>query len=226
MRSIDVVVKSDQMKKETKVYPFFDGISMSTHCDPPAPKDYCVPASKIYFSSITGEFHTVDRDEEFLKLSTSSSNSGVRVLFQTDEYLVVIGLKENQFISGDILVGMKSGASIIVDHLDHKKVGDPLITGKFGEIGLVWTIPNDANMKFMTGEREFVLTDQISNADPVHTKASGMFKSHGMSSKQENTVLSTKTIKFGKTNVRQNRTIRRKTTTSVSWDTGWIGVRP
>jgi hypothetical protein len=224
MRSINVLIKTAQMKKETKVYPFFDGISMSKHCDPPSIYEYCTPASKIYFSSISGEFITSDYNEEVLIRSDMIGFcvNGPKVLFQTDEYLVVINMSENQVNPGETWVGCTSNASIVVESIEHNKLGDPLITGKYGEIALIWTIPNDDALTFMTGEREFVLTDQITNADPVHTKANGMFKSHGMSSKQEDTVLSTKTITFGKENVRQNRTIQRSNTTTSSWETGWI----
>ena len=223
MRSIPVIIKSDQLKKNTKVYPFFDNISMSKHCEPPSVHDYCTPASKIYFSSISGEFHTVDRDEEILRFNTATQGTGIKVLFQTEKYLVVIGLTSATMVNpNDILVGMKSGAQITVDSVDYKVLGDELITGEYGEIALVWNIPNDESLKFMTGEREFVLTDQITNDDPVHTKASGMFKSHGLGSKQQDTVLSTKTITFGKTNVRQNRIIQKTSSNIKVHDTGWI----
>jgi len=211
MRSIPVVIKTDQMKKNTKVYPFFDEISMSKHCDPPSKREYCTPASKINCSSISGTFKTENYNEEQIRGNVSGATA--IVMYQTDGYLLILNRKGN-FQVGETIRGIKSGASCVMSSFEHKNRGDAIITGEMGEVVLVWNIPNDVDLKFMTGEREFVLNDQITNADPVHTKAKGMFKSHGMSSKQENTVLSTKTIKFTKTSTRQNRTVNRRSSKS------------
>jgi len=207
MRSIPVLIKTNQMKKNTKVYPFFDGVAMSKECEPPAPKDYCTPASIIKCSSINGKFRTQDYNEEVI-VGTQSGARAI-VVFQTKSTLSVINVR-GTFAPNEVVKGFRSGAQATVESFELKHLGDSLYTGESGEIALIWNIPNDANMKFMTGEREFVLNDQITNADPVHTKASGMFKSHGMSSKQQDTVLSTKTITFGKETVRQNKTVNRK----------------
>jgi len=221
MRSIPVVIKTDQMKKNTKVYPFFDEVSMSSHCDPPSKKEYCTPASKITCSSISGNFNTNDYSEE--QIEGLSSGATAIVMYQTDKYILVLNIV-GTFQNGESVKGTKSGTICIVSNVEQNQKGDPIITGDFGEVVIIWDIPNDENLKFMTGEREFILTDQITNADPVHTTAKGMFKAHGMSSKQEDTVLSTKTIKFTKTPVRQNRTVNRSVTRSGggSSTSGWF----
>jgi hypothetical protein len=221
MRSIPIIVKSNQMKKKTKVYPFFDGVAMSKECEPPALKDYCTPASVIHCSQINGKFRTADHNEEII-VGEQSGAFGL-VMFQTENTLSVVNVR-GTFVANEIVKGTRSGASATVKSFDKKSLGDSLYTGEAGEIALVWQIPNDANLKFMTGEREFVLTDQITNDDPVHTKASGMFKSHGMSSKQQDTVLSTKTITFSKRPVRQSRQITRQSQTSKTnvKQTGWF----
>lgn len=211
MRSIPVLIKTDQMKVKTKVYPFFDNISMSAHCDPPSKREYCTPASKMTFSSITGEFKTDNYNEEIIRGNNSGSTA--TVAYQADNYLIVVNVK-GTFQAGEVVTGQTSGASCIFSALEVKNLGDAIITGDHGEVVLIWNIPNDEHLKFMTGERDFVLTDQITNADPVHTFAKGSFKSHGMSSKQEDTVLSTKTISFSKEPVRQQQTVNRSSTVS------------
>jgi len=221
MRSIPVLVKTDQMKKKTKLYPFFDSISMSSHCEPPSINEYCTPASILHFSSISGEFQTANQNEEVI-VGTQSGATAV-VAFQTENYLQVVNV-QGTFKLNETVVGDTSMASCAFVKLDANGLGDPIVTGEFGEIAVIWKIPNDNILTFMTGEREFRLTDQMTNADPVHTMAKGMFKSHGMSSKSEDTVLSTKTIKFDKTPVKQNRSVQRKSSSSSSWsnNSGWF----
>jgi len=219
MRSIPVLVKTDQMKKKTKLYPFFDSIAMSSHCEPPSVNEYCTPASILHFNNISGEFQTANQNEEVI-VGTQSGATAV-VAFQTENYLQVVNVQGN-FKLNETVVGDTSMASCSFSKLDKKKLGDPIVTGEYGEVVVVWKIPNDNVLTFMTGEREFRLTDQMTNADPVHTMAKGMFKSHGMSSKKQDTVLSTKTISFDKTPVKQNRTLKRSTSSSSHTDTGWI----
>lgn len=215
MRSIPVLVKTDQMKKKTKVYPFFDNIAMSAQCEPPSILEYCTPASKITFSNIVGEFKTDNYAEE--KIIGNVSGATALIAFQTDTYLLVLDVK-GTFNVGETVTGLSSGATIVFSAIEIKNLGDPIISGDYGEVALIWNVPNDVNLKFMTGERDFVLTDQITNADPVHTYAKGAFKSNGLSTKQENTVLSTKTINFTKIPVKQQRVLS-KTTTSLNSNT-------
>jgi len=218
MRSIPVVIKTEQMKKKTKVYPFFDNISMSAQCDPPSTYEYCTPASRLTCSSISGEFYTANYNEE--KITGAISGATATVMFQTPEYLSVLNVN-GTFDVGESVIGSESGASAIISALDIKVLGDPIITGDYGECAIIWNIPNDDALTFQTGEREFVLTDQITNADPVHTYAKGSFKSYGMSTKSQDTVLSTKTITFSKENVTQNRTLTlSSSSTSTSSSTG------
>lgn len=220
MRSIPVLIKTEQMKKKTKLYPFFDNIAMSSHCDPPSANEYCTPSSVLNCSSILGEFFTADYNEELILGSTSGATAVI--IFQTPEYMKVVNIK-GVFQIGETIVGNESFASAIIDSIELNALGDAIVSGAYGEAGLIWNIPNDNVLTFMTGEREFVLTDQITNADPVHTYAKGMFKSHGLGSKSQDTVLSTKTIKFTKENVKQNRTLKLSSESSSSSKTvsGW-----
>ena len=212
MRSIPVLIKTDQMKKKTKVYPFFDNIAMSAQCEPPSILEYCTPASKIMFSNIVGTFKTDNYTEE--KIRGNVSGATALIAFQTDNYLLVLDVK-GTFNVGETVTGLKSGATIVFSSIEIKSLGDPIITGDYGEVALIWNIPNDANLKFMTGERDFVLTDQMTNADPVHTYAKGAFKSNGLSAKQEDTVLSTKTINFTKVPVKQQKVLSNATVLST-----------
>lgn len=213
MRSIPILIKTEQMKKKTKVYPFYDGISMSSHCDPASTNEYCTPASIINTSSQNGVFNTDNYNEETIKGNISGATA--IIVFQTTNYIKIVNMK-GSFQIGENITGQKSGATVVMSTIDIKQLGDAIITGSDGEVALVWNVPNDSVLKFMTGEREFVLTDQITNADPVHTKAKGMFKSHGLSTTQEDTVLSTKTIEFTTESVRQSRTVDRSSVSSSS----------
>lgn len=221
MRSVPILIKTNQMKKKTKLYPFFDGVAMSSHCDPPSVNEYCTPASILNFSSrSTDNLITTDYSEETITGNTSGASA--MVIFQTQNYCQVVNVK-GTFQIGETCTGSKSGNTVVFSSLDVKSLGDPIISGEEGEVALIWQIPNDDALKFMTGERDFELTDQITNADPVHTYAKGPFKSHGLSSKTEDTVLSTKTIEFVKEPVTQQRTESRSSSSSSTSSSagGW-----
>ena len=220
MRSIPILLKTDQLKKNTKVYPFFDGKAVSTHCVPPSINDYCKPADKIYFASFTGNFDTSNGSEEFIVGALSGASA--TVCYQTTSYIHVINVI-GTFTVGETVTGVTSGATLVFSSITPGNLGDEIITGDNGEVVIIFTIPNDNNLQFLTGSRDFVLNDENTNSDPSQTYAKGTFTSNGLSVSQQDTILSTKTINFQSQTLTQSQTVSSSsssTSTSVS-STGW-----
>lgn len=211
MRSISVLVKVEAMKPDTKLYPFFDDVDVLS---------YCTPTIKLDISGKVGNFTTATGKEEKI---TSSSGGEAVVLFEADNYLYIVNWDELGFDATDTITGSESGATAILDSdAVTTSAGDDHITDNFGRIALVFDIPNSDEVKFRTGERVFLLSDQIGNTEANQTKAEGIFRSEGSMLQQEGTVLSTKTIRFNREPLQQFRTITTVSSTSSTTAGKWF----
>jgi len=73
-------------------------------------------------------------------------------------------------------------------------LGDPIYTDDAGSVaGLLFTIPNSSTLRFRTGERQFLLTDNTSgNLITASTYGEVTYAAQGMLQKKENVVVSTR----------------------------------
>ena len=212
MRSIPVLVKVEAMKPSTVVYPFFDDINVSAHC---------TPAIRIPITGKTGSFLTAVGKEE--TITTSGTGSAI-VVFESDTELTIVNWNQSAFTDGQVVTGSTSGATATLAdsaNILATTAGDELKTDEKGRISLIFKIPNNDNLKFRTGERKFILNDQQNNAEANQTKTEGIFKSLGSMLQQEGTVLSTKTIRFNREPLNQQRTVRSTTSTTTTSATEW-----
>lgn len=210
MRSIPVLVKVEQMKPDTKLYPFFDDVDIL---------EYCTPAIKVAISGLTGKFTDKVNKEEIV--TTSSGGSAV-VVFSDSVEMHFVNWNGVGFADGETITGADSGATAVLGaDLVATSAGDPITTDAYGRIALIFNIPNNDDQKFRTGERVFLLSDQIGNTEANQTKAQGIFKSQGSLLQQEGTVLSTKTIRFNQTPLSQSRTKTSVSQTSSTTNGRW-----
>lgn len=210
MRSIPILVKVESMKPDTKVYPFFDDVDVA---------DYCTPAIKLIVSSKIGKFNFEVGKEENI---TSSTGGSATVVFNSDTEVQIVNWDGAGFSAGDTITGSESGATAILGaDAVYTNAGDDLITDDLGRVCLVYNIPNTDDVKFRTGERVFLLSDQIGNTEANQTKAEGIFRSEGSMLQQEGTVLSTKTIRFNREPLEQFRTVSSSSSSSSSITGKW-----
>jgi len=182
MRAATILVKTEGMKPDTRVYPFFDAIDVVAHT---------TQATKLIISGQTGTFNTAYQAEELI---TSSSGGTATVLFSNDSYLTVANVQGN-FVAGDSITAPSGAAATFVSQTDYSQ-GGSLVTGTYGEIALIFSLPNTDSIRFKTGEREFVLNGYPANQSGAQTIAKGMWRSEGTTLKQQGTTLSTKTINY------------------------------
>lgn len=196
MRSIPVLVKVEMMKPSTRVYPFFDDVAVDA---------YVTPAVRVNLTSKTGTFSTSVGKEE--SITTSGGGTAV-VVFESATQLTIVNWNGSGFTNGLTITGADSGATAVISGTPVLNVaGDDLITDEKGRIALVFDIPNNDTLRFRTGERQFVLNDQINNTESNQTKAEALFKSQGSLLQQEGTILSTKTIRFNRIPLHEKRTL-------------------
>lgn len=96
------------------------------------------------------------------------------------------------------------------------KAGDDIRTDKSGRTALMFLLPNNDKCKFKTGERLFVLNDNLQNAQSMQTRAEGKFVSRGYDLKTEGTIVSTKTIQYSSTPAVQQKTTSVSSTTKTT----------
>lgn len=107
--------------------------------------------------------------------------------------------------------GVNSAANVAAAR---KKMGTAIRTDEFGTAVGVFYIPNNDNVRFRTGEREFKLIDNISNTDAAFDSVGRTnFNSQGISLSKERTIVSSREAEFAQDRLFQTIPVRR---TSVS----------
>ena len=87
-----------------------------------------------------------------------------------------------------------------------------LITDENGSIEGYFVIPNNAALKFRTGEREVVITDTKPNDNDATTTASATYSARGVMQHKQRTVVSTRRVRVRRNRVTNTRNIRRART--------------
>ena len=223
MRTIEVLVKVTKMKPGCLLYTFFDEVDIGS---------YVTPASRAEISNYSnGAFYTNYGAEEYV--IGQQSGAKAKIMVATPTYVLLLDDRRapadskanlprgytgvSGFIDGEIIIGEESGAKCTIDSIVVAVEGDDVYSHNKGEVSVLLRIPNEGEtgLRFKTGERMLVFNDQPLNTEPNQTFAEGLFKSIGYMLHQENTVLSTKTIKMKTETIRQQKAIS-KTVVSTS----------
>lgn len=183
MRSIPVILKVDMLKPNTKVYPFFDDIKVS---------DNCTQAIVLKISGYTKFFKTGYKTEETV---TTLGGGSAKILFASPTEIHIIDWNGLGFTTGQTVTGTTSTATaVLTSTAVVKSAGEPFITDNQGRISLKFVIPSTSTLKFRTGERMFVLTDQENNTQFNQTIGTGIFKSEGILNTTQGTILTTASL--------------------------------
>lgn len=161
MRAINILVKVTKLKPTTRLYSFFDEIAVS---------QYCIPLRKITIGSRnvislkTVLFKCNNYAEETITIKRLGATvATAKVVFDNGtDTIQIVNLTANILV-GDVIYGASAIATITA--LETARVlGDPIVTDSVGQVAMMFSIPNNNDHKFRTGERVFLLTDQINNS--------------------------------------------------------------
>jgi len=206
MRSIAILIKVENMKPNTIIYPFFDDIDVAP---------YCIQASRVAISSKVGDFLTNNKSEEYV---TSSGGGNAKIVFQSPSELAFVEWDGIGFASGQTVIGSTSGSTaVLAANLVLNSASGPFTTDALGRVAMMFRIPSNDTLKFRTGDRTFLLTDQINNTQYNQTVSQGIFKSEGVMNITEGTILSTATLQTTTNTVEEERIVRN--TNLFGW--GW-----
>jgi hypothetical protein len=194
IRSRNVSFLARGLKLGTRIFPYFDGTDVSEFVTPAARLQYTEisgqPDIFDFETNVGGDAdeaaRAIDGDPEtalnkgdvvFVSRRGSTSYAtpeaspctAVCTLQEVQpggaERSILLLNASGNFQTGDEITGTISGAKGTVTTWAPTSQGDPLVTNFGGDVSGIFTIPNNDDVRFRTGEREFKLIDNQQNND-------------------------------------------------------------
>lgn len=174
------------------------------------------PARQITTNSILTSIGTGDILHNGTGGNIALATATAIVAIEEDDIIRVINVK-GTFTPGQTVHGSISGASGIVQTVT---LSNNIMTNGYGEVAGTFEIPSSAKVKFRTGNRNFVLTDSLTDGEDFTTRAVGVYSANGYKEYRERTIVSTRNGVLAKENVSDTRTLTSTTTTVLNVQ-GW-----
>jgi hypothetical protein len=109
----------------------------------------------------------------------------------------------------------------------YKQIGDAVRSDTWGSCVGVFNIPNDDTLRFRTGEREFKLTDNISNSDAdFDSKGTVLYYSQGVTLSKERTIVNSRQANFVQDRLYESIPVRRVSTSTRQLYSYYTGHDP
>ena len=240
IRSRNILIQARGLKPFTKFNPFFDNVDVS---------EYCTPATKITYTGavnfdttsnaggnaivaarrISGDTQVCLNRGDIITGGTSGATAivvGSDKTFNTSgavtgRAIYVVNIS-GTFQAAETITGSISAVSATVGTVSTTAVsGDDIISNANGEAQLLFNIPQTENIRFRTGQREFVLSDAASASSFDYTsRGKGNYYAQGILETKQATFISTRNGVLASEPTSQNDTITQTSERIVS-DTGW-----
>ena len=235
IRARNVLVQVRGLKPETRFYPFFENIDISS---------YCTPASIITYTG-TQSFNTTSNvgglaAETARRISGDSQvclNKGdVIVGAVSNATAVVIGSQIDPdtgtkslhvaniigtFQANETITGSISGSAAVLNSVTIKAAASNLITNKNGDINLLFNIPNTDSVRFRTGSREFKLVDVSTATGDYTSRGRTTYRAEGIIETKQANVNAVRNAEIVQETVDSGINTIIDTTQRVISDTGW-----
>ncbi len=245
IRSRNVLVQVRGLKPNTRFYPYFDDISISS---------YCTPATKIVYtptgatSALKYAQHSafdtetnvgglasatarrVNGDTQVClnrgDIITGSTSGATGVLVgkeynpDTDTYSLFVLNVIGTFSATETITGSVSAATGTVSTITTGSAGGNLTTNFSGDIQLLFNIPNTDSIRFRCGTREFKLIDATTADGEFTSRGRANYRAEGVLETRQQTVNAVRNAEIVEERVVENRVITQTTDRIVS-DTGW-----
>jgi len=224
IRSRNVYFSAERMKSNTKLYPYFDGVSVSEFCESTRKftftdtneviaqwfkdnRDVIVDnRGNVGLVGDTSEHKVNVYDVDWINATTITLHVG------PDNVFAQFGGREGSYTTGEQMT-VKWPDPDSPTGLSEKRVGtlpsgdnlvaanSDLITDKSGFISGIFSLPNTGNMRFKTGERIFRLSDQLNNASDAGTEGQTTYSATGIIETVANQIVLTRVPEFTTTEV-------------------------
>jgi hypothetical protein len=232
IRSRNVLVQVRGLKPNTKFYPFFDDVDITS---------FCTPAARLSYTPVTGTFddstnvgglsadaaRRINGDSQVClnrgDIITGQTSGATAVVVgrefnaDTNAYVLFVSNIKGTFSSSEQLLGSVSAA-----RGTFQSVSQPtdLISNFSGDIVLLFNIPNTDAIRFRTGVREFKLVDVPVAQGDFTSRGRGMYHAQGILETRQQTVNAVRNAELAEEQIADNRVIV-QTSERVVADTGW-----
>lgn len=211
-RSRNILVQARGLKPNTRFYPFFDEVDISSYCTP-ASKLTIAKTNSINFDTTTNVGsdsldmkRMLGANDPTLSLNigdtvvgsisgTTAVVVGHEVAATGQHYLYVSNTKKSDtsnyvgFAQNDVIVGSISGATASIQNEQRYNKGGSLTTNSNGDVSFLFKIPSDSLHSFRTGTRTLSLLD-IPRLDlnSSSSNAVGAYSAEGYLQERQQTV--------------------------------------
>jgi hypothetical protein len=240
IRSRNILIQAGALKPDTKFNPFFDNVNVSAYCTPATKISY---TGAVNFDSTTNvggnatqTARRINGDTQVClnrgDIVTGGTSGATAVVVSADKTFNTSGVVTGRaiyvvnvsgtFQTGETITGSVSGVTATVATVGTTKVaGDSLVTNQNGEIQLLFNIPQTENLRFRSGQREFILTDSTTaGGSDYTTRGKNNYYAQGILETKQATFVATRNGILATEQVAQNQTIIQTSQRVVS-DTGW-----
>jgi hypothetical protein len=245
IRSRNILTQIKKLKPNTRFYPFFDGVDISSYCTP-ASKMIYVPAG----ATDTAKYNThslFDVDTNVGGLATESerringdsqvclnkgdvitgSSSGATAVVvgkewndEDNQYILFLQNIKGTFTTSDTITGSVSGKTGTVTSVTVKSQGDSIVTNSAGDAQFLFDIPNTNAVRFRCGTRELKLVDVADANGDFTSRGRANYVAAGTLETRQQTVHAVRNAQIVEEQVTDNRVIV-QTSERVVGDTGW-----
>ena len=240
VRSRNILIQATGLKPNTRFYPFFDNVDVSS---------YCTPATKITYTgsvnfddatsvgaNTTQTARLISGDSQLClsngDVVTGGTSGATAVVVGTEKVLdnngnitarniYVVNIK-GTFTAGESITGSitnVTGTNITVGTI--KAVGGSLITDVNGKVQMLFNIPNTSTARFRTGTRQFTLTDSSVNDSTFTSRGNTQYFAQGVLETKQATYMSTRNGIIVQNQVDPQYKTVTNTSFRVVSDTGW-----
>ena len=235
IRSRNVLIQIQKLKPNTRFFPFFDNIDISS---------YVTPATKMVYTPVSGAFNTetnvgglaagtarrINGDSQVClnrgDVITGGTSGATAVVVgkefnpDTDAYALYVVNIIGTFTAAETITGSVSAATGTVGTITTGSLGGNLVTNFNGDIQLLFNIPNTDALRFRCGTREFKLIDTSTATGEFTSRGRGNYRAEGILETRQQTVHSVRNAELVEEQLSENQVIV-QTSDRVVADTGW-----
>lgn len=245
IRSRNILIQVKGLKPNTKFYPFFDDLDISS---------YCTPASQIEYTVTNGVFDCItnigsDTSEPARRVNGDlqvclncgdvvyTAVRGVTTYTQltsvatavvvgksydaiANTYYLQISNIKGSFLASDTIKGSVSGAIGTATNIDIKTLNGAIVSNFNGEVELLFNIPNNDAIHFRTGTHELKLIDNSLAQGEFTSRGRGTYRARGVLETHQQTVNAVRNADLVQSMVSDTQTII-QTNTFRAWTGGW-----
>ena len=245
IRSRRLTIVGRGFKPNTKLFSFFDDVDVSSFMTPATRVAY-TPVSGTFNHEVNADTYGEDIDRAARRVAGDtesafnkgdviyvSTRSASNFTLSTSPATAVLSYKgagnvfhlvnvKGSFLTSDTVTGTISSATgTLLAGGSAEAQGSNLITNTNGDIAAVFNIPNTSAVRFRTGTRELVFTDNAQNNRVLATtQGRTSYSATGTLQTRQATIAATRNAQIIREATLDTRTIV-ETTEGVGNDTGW-----